>query len=137
MSNDLNKCMFIGRLGADPESRYMPSGKAVCNFRIACGSQWKDKDGEKQERTEWVSVSAFDKLAEICGEYLKKGAQVFIEGRMQTRKWQDKEGNDRYMTEIIAERMQMLGSRQDRSEKAAGPSVEEQSAAPFDDDIPF
>jgi len=139
MSNDLNKCIFIGRLGADPDVRYLPSGKPVANFRIAVGSQWKDKQtGDKKEQTEWVSIVAFDKLGEICGEYLRKGSQVFIEGAMRTRKWVDKEGKDRYSTEIIAQQMQMLGSkpqgeRTARQESPAAPADDE----PFSDSIPF
>ncbi|USE79525.1 single-stranded DNA-binding protein [Cupriavidus gilardii] len=112
MANDLNQCNFIGRLGADPESRAMPSGESVSNFRIAVG--WKSKD---KEGTEWVPVVAFGKLAEICNQYLAKGSQVFISGRFRTRKWQDKDGQDRYSTEIVAETMQMLGSRGDSEGK--------------------
>lgn len=146
MSNDLNQCQFIGRLGKDPETRYMPDGKAVTNFSIAVGSQWKSKDGEKQESTEWVNCTTYEKLAEICGEYLKKGSQVFIGGRMKTRKWQDKEGKDRYTTEIIVERMQMLGGKSDSKPQAEKPDRQPSQAAPttkaasfdnFDDDIPF
>ena len=107
----VNKCIFIGNLGRDPEIRYMPSGEAVANFSIACTDSFKSKTGEKQERTEWVRISMFGKLAEIAGEYLKKGSSVYVEGRMQTRKWQNKEGVDQYTTEIIADRMQMLGGR--------------------------
>lgn len=120
MSNDLNRCNFIGRLGADPETRFLQSGKPVTNIRIAVGSSWKDKQtGEKQERVEWVAVTAYDKLAEIIQEYLKKGSQVFISGRLQTRVWQDKEGKDRYTTEIIADQMQMLGSKSSEEREAA------------------
>ncbi len=107
----VNKVILVGNLGKDPESRYLPDGGAVCNFSVATTDTWKDKAGEKQERTEWHRVSTFARLAEICGEYLKKGSSVYIEGRLQTRKWQDKEGHDRYTTEIVADRMQMLGSR--------------------------
>src|SRR5215216_1933359 len=107
----VNKVILIGNLGADPETRYLPSGDAVANIRIATTDTWKDKSGEKQEHTEWHRVAFFGKLAEIAGEYLKKGSQVYVEGRLQTRKWQDKDGNDKYTTEIIADRMQMLGSR--------------------------
>lgn len=143
MSNDLNQCLFIGRLGKDPETRYMPDGKAVTNFSIAVGSQWKSKGGEKHDSTEWVNCTAYEKLAEICGEYLKKGSQVFISGRMKTRKWQDKEGKDRYTTEIIVERMQMLGGKSDSKEEKPDrqPSKPEalSKAASFDDleDLPF
>ena len=107
----LNKVLLIGNLGADPEIRYMPSGDAIANLRIATTDTWKDKGGEKQERTEWHRVALFGKLAEIAGEYLKKGSAVYIEGRIQTRKWQDKEGQERYTTEIVANEMKMLGGR--------------------------
>jgi len=106
----VNKVILMGNLGKDPEVRFMPNGDAVCNFSIATTDNWKDKNGEKQERTEWHNIVMYRKLAEIAGEYLKKGRPVFIEGRLQTRKWQTKEGQDRYTTEIIAESMQMLGS---------------------------
>lgn len=107
----VNKVILVGNLGKDPEVRYMPSGDAITNINLATTDSWKDKNGEKQERTEWHKVAFFGKLAEIAGEYLKKGSQVYVEGRLQTRKWQDKEGQDRYTTEIVADRMQMLGSR--------------------------
>ncbi|MHB8409577.1 MAG: single-stranded DNA-binding protein [Acidiferrobacterales bacterium] len=107
----VNKAIIIGRLGKDPEVRYAPNGGAVANLSIATSESWKDKDGQKQERTEWHNVVLFNRLAEIAGEYLKKGAQVFIEGRLQTRKWQDKEGRDRYTTEIVGTNLQMLESR--------------------------
>lgn len=111
---DLNQCNFIGRLGADPEIRYMPNGDPVANFSIAVGEKWTDKQtGEAKENTEWVRIVAFRKLAEIIAEYLQKGSQVFISGKMKTRKWQDQNGQDRYTTEIIADQMQMLGSKQD------------------------
>lgn len=138
MSNDLNRWTGIGRLGKDPETR---SG-AVCSFSIACGSKWKDKDsGEQKEKTEWVNVTAFGKLGEICGQYLTKGSQIYIEGRLETRKWQDKEGKDRYTTGVVAERMQML-SRPDRDADDDAPRdvLKEPKVAPeFDDDrdIPF
>lgn len=137
--SDLNRVMLIGRLGKDPEQRYMPNGKAVVNFSVATSESWK-KDGEKQERTEWHNVVAFDKLAEICGQYLQKGSQVFVEGKLATRKWQDKEGKDRYTTEIVASGMQMLGGRQQQERKDSSPSRTEPAAAEgFDDDqsIPF
>src|SRR5215213_5659053 len=108
----VNRVILIGNLGADPETRYLPSGDAVTNIRIATTDTWKDKNGEKQEKTEWHRVAFFGKLAEIAGEYLKKGSQVYVEGRLQTRKWQDKDGADKYTTEIVANAMQMLGSRQ-------------------------
>src|SRR3990170_3281731 len=107
----VNKVILIGNLGKDPETRYMPNGEAVTNITLATTETWKDKSGEKQEKTEWHRVTFYRKLAEIAGEYLKKGSQVYVEGRLETRKWQDKEGKDRYTTEIIADRMQMLGSR--------------------------
>jgi single-strand DNA-binding protein len=154
----VNKVIIIGNLGRDPETRYMPDGRAVTNISVATTDVWKDKNGEKQEKTEWHRVAFFDKLAEIAGEYLKKGSQVYVEGRLQTRKWQDKEGQDKYSTEIVAERMQMLGSRQgmgggDRGDR--GEPAERGAAAPkdaaagkpaakaggkfddFEDDIPF
>lgn len=112
MSKDLNLCQFIGRLGKDPEMRYTPAGAAVANFSIASSEQWKDKQsGEKQERTEWVRIVAFNRLAEVIGEYLKKGSKIYISGRMQTRKWQDDSGADRYSTEIVANNMQMLDTK--------------------------
>ncbi|MCO5107800.1 MAG: single-stranded DNA-binding protein [Burkholderiaceae bacterium] len=108
----VNKVILIGNLGRDPETRYAPSGSAICNVRIATTRNWKDKaTGEKREETEWHSVVFYDRLAEIAGEYLKKGRPVYVEGRLKTRKWQDKDGQDRYTTEIIAESMQLLGSR--------------------------
>lgn len=109
--NDLNQCNFIGRLGGDVETRYLTNGDAVVNFTIACG--WKSKDSEGAE---WVRIVAFGKLAGICSEYLSKGSRVFISGRIQTRKWQDQQGNDRYTTEIIANQMQMLDSKKDNSD---------------------
>ncbi len=111
--SSVNKVIIIGHLGQDPEVRYLPSGDSVANLSIATTESWKDKQGQKQEQTEWHRVSLFGKTAEIGGEYLKKGSQVYIEGKLQTRKWTDKEGQERYTTEIRADRMQMLGkSRQ-------------------------
>ena len=107
----VNKVILVGNLGRDPEVRFMPNGEAVCNFSIATTDSWKDKAGAKQERTEWHNIVMYRKLAEIAGEYLKKGRPVYVEGRLQTRKWQTKEGQDRYTTEIIADQMQMLGAR--------------------------
>ena len=150
----VNKVILIGNLGADPETRYLPSGDAVANIRVATTEVWKDKGGEKQEHTEWHRIAFFGKLAEIAGEYLKKGSPVYVEGRIRTRKWQDKEGQDRYSTEIVADRMQLLGSRGGASEsvarepKAAAPAepgcgakpAAKKSGASFDDmddDIPF
>ena len=150
----VNKVILIGNLGRDPETRYMPDGGAVTNVSIATTDVWKDKSGEKQEKTEWHRVAFFGKLAEIAGEYLKKGSQVYVEGRLQTRKWQDKDGQDKYMTEIVADRMQMLGSRQGMGGGAReAPEGQGASAKPgakpaaakspggkfddFEDDIPF
>jgi single-strand DNA-binding protein len=142
VSRGINKVILVGNLGADPDTRYMPNGKAVTNIRIATSESWKDKQtGDVQERTEWHSVVAYEKLAEIIGEYTRKGSQVYIEGKLHTRKWQDKEGKDRYTTEIIAQQMQMLGGKT-QGERQARPQ-QERSAPPaddgggFDDDIPF
>ncbi len=147
MANDLNQCNFIGRLGKDPEMRYMQDGSAVASFSIAVGWKGKDKEG-----TEWVNVSAFGKLAEIVGEYCTKGKQVFVSGRFHTRKWQDKEGNDRYSTQINADRIQLLGSKPEgESERPATTGAARTSndtKAPaksrtpggfdeMDDDVPF
>ncbi len=107
----VNKVILIGNLGKDPETRYLPRGDAVTNISVATTDTWKDKSGEKQEHTEWHRVAFFGKTAEIAGEYLKKGSPVYVEGRIRTRKWQDKEGQDRYSTEIVADRMQLLGGR--------------------------
>ncbi|NNM62274.1 MAG: single-stranded DNA-binding protein [Steroidobacteraceae bacterium] len=154
MARGVNKVILVGNLGADPETRSMPSGMTVTNVRIATSESWKDKaSGAQQERTEWHHVAFFGRLGEIAAEYLRKGSQVFIEGRLRTRKWQDKQGADRYTTEIIADNMQMLGGRGGMSggagERAPGsaPPREDfdQSAPPaqaggkedFDDDIPF
>jgi single-strand DNA-binding protein len=125
----VNKVILIGNLGRDPEVRYMPSGDAVANISIATTETWKDKNGEKQEKTEWHRVAMFGKTAEIAGEYLKKGSQVYIEGRLETRKWTDKEGKERYTTEIRADRMQMLGSRSGGSERMAPPEDDASRAA--------
>jgi single-strand DNA-binding protein len=156
----VNKVILIGNLGRDPETRYMPDGGAITNISVATTDVWKDKNGEKQEKTEWHRVAFFGKLAEIAGEYLKKGSQVYVEGRLQTRKWQDKDGQDKYTTEVIADRMQMLGSRQgmgggggertERTERepereggAARPAAKPAAKAAggkfddFEDDIPF
>ena len=154
----VNKVILIGNLGRDPETRYMPEGGAITNISIATTDKWKDKNGEMQEKTEWHRVAFFGKLAEIAGEYLKKGSQVYVEGRLQTRKWQDKDGADKYTTEIVANVMQMLGSRQgmgggDRGDAAGGGGERPQggNAKPaagskpagkgkfddFEDDIPF
>jgi single-strand DNA-binding protein len=149
MARGINKVILVGNLGQDPETRYMPSGKAVTNLRLATSDSWKDKQtGEQREQTEWHSIVMYDRLAEIAAEYLRKGSQIYVEGRLKTRKWQDKEGRDRYTTEIIAAEMQMLGSRggertgsEPRSEPraAAAPerSTQPAAAGEFDDDIPF
>ncbi len=145
MARGVNKVILVGNLGADPETRYMPSGSAVTNLRIATAESWKDKQsGEKQERTEWHSVAMFGRLAEIAAEYLRKGSQVYVEGRLQTRKWQDKQGNDRYTTEIVANEMQMLGGGGGRSSAPMSEPPARSQSAPqpaggddFDDEIPF
>jgi single-strand DNA-binding protein len=136
--------IVVGNLGQDPETRYMPSGSAVTNLRIATNESWKDKQtGEQKDRTEWHSVAMFGRLAEIAAEYLRKGSQVYIEGKLRTRKWQDKDGNDRYTTEIIADEMQMLGSRSGGGAPAMSDSPPPSAPPPkpsgddFDDDIPF
>jgi single-strand DNA-binding protein len=156
----INKVIIIGNLGRDPEVRYTPSGSAVCNLRLATTRNWKSRDtGEKQEETEWHSVVLYDRQAEVAGEYLKKGRPVYIEGRLKTRKWQDKDGNDRYTTEIVAETMQLLGGRESSggddsyagesgggaSRAAPAPRAPAPRPAPksstglgeMDDDIPF
>jgi len=156
MARGINKVILVGNLGKDPEIRYSAGGAAIANITIATSDSWKDKQtGEKQERTEWHRVVFFNRLAEVVGEYLKKGAQVYIEGRLQTRKWQDKEGQDRYTTEIVANEMQMLGGRTSPGEPPAarhtqpsshprpddGPAADHSpnagTASNFDDDIPF
>ena len=122
----INKVILIGNLGKDPEVRYMPSGSAICNITVATSRQWKNKEsGEKMEETEWHRVSLFDRLAEVAGEYLKKGRSVYIEGRLKTRKWTDKEGVERYTTEVVADVMQLLGSREGMGGAAAGGGDEE------------
>lgn len=142
----VNKTILVGNLGADPETRYMPNGDAVTNIRLATTESWKDKaSGEKKELTEWHRVVLYRKLGEIAGQYLKKGSTVYIEGRIRTRKWQDKEGQERYTTEIEANEMQMLGGKSDRSESAPSkPKQEPRNAqgaqgGAFDDsdEIPF
>lgn len=148
----VNKAILVGRLGKDPETRYMTNGEAVTNVSLATSENWKDKNGERQERTEWHNLVFYRRLAEIAGEYLKKGSQVYVEGKIQTRKWQDKEGRDRYTTEIVVNEMQMLGSKSggagsfevvDRASSAGGSSASRPAPAAkgnfdnFDDDIPF
>ena len=144
MSRGINKVILVGNLGADPETRYMPSGSAVTNLSIATSEQWKDKQsGEQKERTEWHKVAMFNRLAEISAEYLRKGSQVYIEGKLRTRKWQDRDGNDRWTTEIIADEMQMLGGRGGGGSAPMSSGSGPASAPPqpstdeFDDDIPF
>jgi single-strand DNA-binding protein len=152
MARGVNKVILVGNLGADPDTRYMPSGKAVTNIRIATSESWRDKQtGDAQERTEWHAVVLFDKLGEIAAEYLRKGSQVYIEGSLRTRKWQDKEGKDRYTTEVIAREMQMLGgrgggaaaggesrpSRPAAADDRSAPPADANTGGEFDDDIPF
>ena len=139
----VNKCIFIGRLTDDPSVRYMPNGDPVANFSIAVNEKYKDKSGEQREKTEYIRVVAYRRTAEIIGQYCKKGDQIYIEGKLQTRKWSDKNGQDHYTTEIIADQMQMLGSKDNgnrgQSEKPGRfpdppPNQDPQT---FDDDIPF
>ena len=148
MARGINKVIIVGNLGGDPETRYMPSGSAVTNLTVATNESWKDKQtGEQKDRTEWHKVAMFNRLAEIAAEYLRKGSQVYIEGKLRTRKWQDKNGQDRWTTEIIADEMQMLGGRGGAgggsapmgSSSSSGPSSAPPQPGPddFDDDIPF
>ncbi len=150
MARGVNKAILIGNLGSDPEVRYMPNGNAVTTISIATSESWKDREtGEQQERTEWHRVVFFNRLAEIAGEYLKKGSKVFVEGSIRTRKWQDKSGSDRYTTEIVAAEMQMLDSRGagattgaaqggfTKKESVPAAVAEPASNEQFDDDIPF
>jgi single-strand DNA-binding protein len=153
MSKGVNKVILIGNLGADPEIRYMPNGVAVTSISLATNDAWKDRQtGELQERTEWHKVSLFDKLAQIAGEYLKKGSKVYIEGSIRTRKWQDQTGNDRYSTEIVANTMQMLDSKESKGKSAdfsdssmnfssinstSGKTEDALLSATENDDIPF
>jgi single stranded DNA-binding protein (ssb) len=142
MGASVNKVILIGNLGSDPEVRYTPSGAAVCNFNIATNESWNSKEGKKEERTEWHKIVVWAKLAELCGEYLSKGRTVYVEGRLQTREWNDKDGNKRYTTEVVAQSIQFLGGPMgERGSKpvaarAVGGSEE---AAPIEveDDIPF
>ena len=152
MSNDLNRCEFIGRLGDDPESRFMPSGDEVVNMRIAVGKSWKDKQtGAKKESTTWVPIVVFGGLAGVCSKYLKKGSKVFVAGEFRVRKWQAQDGSDRYSTEVVASEMQMLDSRAepagnepraqnanpDGGQGAGKPPQNSQGFGDFDSDIPF
>ena len=144
MARGINKVIVVGNLGADPDTRFMPSGNAVTNISVATSESWNDKEtGERQEKTEWHRVVFFGRLAEIASEYLKKGSQVYIEGKLQTRKWEDKEGNERWTTEIVSNQMQMLGERMSqgasnqsnvtKQDNSSNEFVDEE----FDDDIPF
>ncbi len=145
----VNKVILVGHLGKAPELRYMTNGEAVANVSIATNERWKDKNGEKQEKTEFHNLVFYRRLAEIAGEYLKKGSQVYVEGKLQTRKWADKDGKDRYTTEIVVNEMQMLGTKQDQrtDSNASAPAKPASGGAPkgggfdnFDDidsDIPF
>jgi len=139
----LNMAQIIGHLGHDPEVRYTLEGTAVVNLAVATNETWKDKDGEKQERTEWHRVVLFGKVAEIAAEYLKKGSLVYLQGRLQTRKWQGEDGQDRYATEVVAERMRMLGGKGEtqaapvRSHQGPPARPAAEPPIPFDDDIPF
>lgn len=151
MARGINKVILVGNCGKDPDTRYTPSGSAVTNISIATSEQWTDKQsGQKQERTEWHNVVFYNRLAEIAGEYLRKGSQVYVEGSLRTRKWQDKNGNDRYTTEIIANEMQMLGGRggsgggdYSSSSGSSSSNMNQSNNEPmpvddsFDDDIPF
>lgn len=155
MARGVNKVILIGNCGADPETRYSTSGSAITNVRLATSEQWRDKQsGETQERTEWHRVVFFNRLAEIAGEYLRKGSKVYIEGSLRTRQWQDQNGQNRYSTEVVASEMQMLDSRgggegfnnaprqqQQPQQPASNPPMEDRQPAPamddFDDDIPF
>lgn len=147
MARGINKVIIVGNLGNDPDTKYMPSGSAVTNLSVATNESWKDKQtGEQKERTEWHRVAMFGRLAEIAAEYLRKGSQVYIEGKLRTRKWQDQQGNDRYSTEVIADEMQMLGGRGGAPSMGSGPppaappqggSSGPAASGDFDDDIPF
>ena len=148
MARGINKVIIVGNLGGDPETRYMPSGSAVTNLTVATNESWKDKaTGEQKDRTEWHKVAMFNRLAEIAAEYLRKGSQVYIEGKLRTRKWQDKNGQDRWTTEIVADEMQMLGSRggsgggsapmDSASDSGASNRPPQPGPDDFDDDIPF
>ena len=144
MARGINKVIVVGNLGADPDTRAMPSGNQVTNISVATSESWNDKvTGEKQERTEWHRVVFYGRLAEIAGDYLKKGSQVYVEGKLQTRKWEDKEGKDRWTTEIVANQMQMLGDRMSQGASKENNVTKPDSSSnefvdeEFDDDIPF
>jgi single-strand DNA-binding protein len=135
----VNKVILIGNLGRDPELRYTPGGQAVTSFRIATTDRWRDKDGQNQERTEWHNIVAWGRQAEIINESLKKGSPVYIEGRLQTRSWEDKDGNKRYITEIVTQRLQFLGRRAPEEGESPAPPETEAPEAPAgeEDDLPF
>lgn len=136
--SSVNKVIIIGNLGRDPEVRYAPSGDAITSLSVATTEKWKDKQGDMQEQTEWHRISFFGKLAEVCGQYLSKGSQVYVEGKLQTRKYTDKDGVEKYSTEIRGDRMQMLGgSRQEERKEPTQKVRAPQKPAPEDDDIPF
>jgi single-strand DNA-binding protein len=153
MAGGVNKVILLGNLGADPEVRFTPGGQAVANFRVATNESWTDKQGQKQERTEWHRIVVWGKLAELCGEYLKKGRQAYVEGRLQTREWNDKEGKKNYTTEVVAQTVQFLGGRAeggagggfsgggarggDAGGSGAPPPGPEDQGPPPGDDIPF
>lgn len=146
MARGINKVILVGNVGGDPEVRYSGDGKAIASISVATAESWKDRNtGENQERTEWHRVVMFNRLGEIAGEYLRKGSQVYIEGKLQTRKWQDNNGQDRYTTEIVAHEMQMLGGGRSNDNQTANgqntaPRQQQSQPAPsndFDDDIPF
>ena len=141
MARGINKAIVVGNLGRDPEVRYSANGNAIANVTLATTDSWKDKQsGERQEKTEWHRVVFFGRLAEVAGEYLKKGSQVYVEGRLQTRKWEDRDGNERYTTEIVATDMQMLGGRGGDAPSSPPPDYSQADSGPsgdFDDDIPF
>ncbi|MCS5586930.1 MAG: single-stranded DNA-binding protein [Porticoccaceae bacterium] len=143
MARGVNKVILVGNCGKDPETRYMPSGGAVTNLTLATSESWKDKStGDQQERTEWHRIAFFGRLAEIAGEYVKKGSKLYVEGSLRTRKWQAQDGQDRYTTEIVASEMQMLDSRgsqggYEQPQQQAAPQQQAPQGASFDDDIPF
>jgi single stranded DNA-binding protein (ssb) len=139
----VNKVIIMGRLGQDPEVRYTPAGTCIANFNIATSENFKDREGNKQERTEWHRVVLFGRTAEVAGEYLRKGSMAYIEGRLQTRKWTDKEGQDRYTTEVVGDRLQLVGGKSDSQEsghashKAPAENTPPPAEDDFDDQIPF
>ena len=138
MSNGLNKVLIIGNLGADPDVKFTQAGSPVANLSIATTERWKDKSsGEQKEKVEWHRVVLFDRLAEIAQEYLKKGSQIYVEGKLQTRSWEDDKGEKKYTTEVIARELTMLGSKSSSNEAGASPLMDEQKPPPIDDEIPF